>query len=724
MPESPCAQSAHTRMDAQTLLSKYFGYDEFRHHQADIIAAIAGGEDALVLMPTGGGKSLCYQIPSLMREGVGIIISPLIALMQDQVDTIRELGIRGAFINSSQDYQTRCAIEQDLVQGRLDLLYIAPERLFKAETLKLLSQCQIALFAIDEAHCVSQWGHDFRPEYRQLSILAEYFPGVPRIALTATADQRTRMEIVEQLSLQEAQQFVHSFDRPNIRYTIAEGSQSKQKLLAFLEQYHPQDAGIVYCLSRKKVDDIAAWLAAQGRDALPYHAGLSNEVRARNQAYFLKHDGVIIVATIAFGMGIDKPDVRFVAHLNLPKSIEAYYQETGRAGRDGEPANAWMAYQLNDVITLSQMLQSSDGSEQYKRVTQQKLSAMLALCEMTDCRRQALLAYFGETTAEPCGNCDNCLDPPQTWDGSEAAQKALSCVYRTGQRFGVTYLIEVLCGNENDRIVANGHQQLSTFGIGKDLDKTLWRSVFRQLIAHGYLLVDLDGFGSIRLAEKCRAVLKGEQAILFRKIGASGKSERKRSKSRTIKSLRTIDQTLFEALRALRTSMATEQNVPPYVIFHDKTLLEMAKSRPDSTEAFARISGVGAKKLERYGADFLQCVADNALPDQLNNKLSNTINETLTLHLNGLSIEQIAVSRDIKESTIYTHFADCIESGLLCCEGVLEIDESEIETIKEAIEETGGLESNQLKPVYEALDGAYEYGIIRCINCEMTLSLA
>ena len=723
MPGTPDTHTNHDNMDAQALLSKYFGYDEFRHHQADIITAITNGEDALVLMPTGGGKSLCYQIPSLMREGVGIIISPLIALMQDQVDSLRELGIRGAFINSSQDYQTRCGIERDLVQGHLDLLYIAPERLFKPETLNLLSRCKIALFAIDEAHCVSQWGHDFRPEYRQLSILAETFPGVPRIALTATADQRTRMEIVEQLSLQNAQQFVHSFDRPNIRYTIAEGSQSKQKLLAFLEQYHPQDAGIVYCLSRKKVDDIAAWLTEQGRDALPYHAGLSNDVRARNQAHFLKQDSVIIVATIAFGMGIDKPDVRFVAHLNLPKSIEAYYQETGRAGRDGEPANAWMAYQLNDVITLSQMLQSSDGSEQYKRVTQQKLSAMLALCEMTDCRRQALLAYFGETAAEPCGNCDNCLDPPQTWDGSEAAQKALSCVYRTGQRFGVTYLIDVLCGSENDRISANGHQQLSTFGIGRDLAKPIWRSVFRQLIARSYLLVDLDGFGSIRLAEKCRAVLKGEQAIQFRKNSASGKAERKRSKSSAASSLSAIDQPLFEALKTLRTSMATEQNVPPYVIFHDKTLLEMARSRPSNVAEFAHISGVGAKKLERYGSDFLQCIADQALPDQLNNKLSSTINETLALHLNGLSIEQIAANREMQESTIYTHFADCIESGILSCEGVLEIEENEIELIREAIEETGALESNQLKPVYEALGGAYEYGIIRCVISDMLLSL-
>jgi len=710
-----------TDHSARALLSRYFGYDDFRLHQADIIDAIVRGEDALVLMPTGGGKSLCYQIPALMRDGVGIIISPLIALMQDQVDSLRELGIRGAFINSSQDFKTRRGIEQDLIQGRLDLLYIAPERLFKPETLNLLSQCHIALFAIDEAHCVSQWGHDFRPEYRQLNILAGQFPGVPRIALTATADQRTREEIIEQLSLQNAQKFVHSFDRPNIRYTLAEGGQSKQKLLTFLNQNHSGDAGIVYCLSRKKVDEIAQWLVDQGRDALPYHAGLSNDIRARNQARFLKEDSVIIVATIAFGMGIDKPDVRFVAHLNLPKSIEAYYQETGRAGRDGEPANAWMAYQLNDVITLSQMLQSGDGSEQYKRVTQQKLSAMLALCEMTDCRRQALLAYFGEQDAKPCGNCDNCLSPPQTWDGTEAAQKALSCVYRTGQRFGVTYLIEVLCGSDNERVINNGHQTLSTFGIGKDLAKNIWRSLFRQLIARGYLVVDLDGYGSIRLAEKCRAVLKGEQAILFRKSAVSTTAERKARRKTAASSLRTMDQELFEALRALRMKMAKDQDVPPYFIFSDKTLIEMARSRPQNTDQFGNISGVGAKKLEHYGEAFLETIAGHPLPDQLHNSLSDTINETLALHLNGLNIDEIASEREMQPSTVYTHLADCIDAGLLSCDAVLDIEQSEIDQIREAVEQCQALESNQLKPVYDALNSAYEYGVIRCVFSEMAL---
>ncbi len=601
---------------AQVLLSNYFGYDQFRHCQAEIIDTVVSGSDALVLMPTGGGKSLCYQIPALIRDGVGVVISPLIALMQDQVDSLQALGIRGAFINSSQDFQTRLAVERDLLEGRIDLLYIAPERLFKAETLNLLNQATVALFAIDEAHCVSQWGHDFRPEYQQLKILADRFPGVPRIALTATADQRTRQEIVEQLSLHQAKHFIHSFDRPNISYTIADGGQNKQKLWKFLELHHANDAGIVYCLSRKKVDDIAAWLSDQGRLALPYHAGLSNDVRADNQSRFLKEEGLIIVATIAFGMGIDKPDVRFVAHLNLPKSIEAYYQETGRAGRDGEPANAWLTYQLNDVITLSQMLQASEGSEQYKRVTLQKLDAMLALCEMTGCRRQALLGYFNETLAEPCGNCDNCLNPPVTWNGTEAAQKALSCVYRTGQRFGVSYLIDVLSGSENQRIQSNNHHQISTFGIGTELNKTNWRSVFRQLISRGYLQVDVEGYGGIRLSEKCRDVLRGGKAIRFRQSATKEKSSASKKRSKVaLLELRISDQPLFDALKALRTDLAREQNVPPYVVFHDRTLIAMARNRPADTGELEKIFGVGKMKLERYGDDFLFVIAANPVMD-------------------------------------------------------------------------------------------------------------
>ncbi len=719
MLDSP--EPKHTQPSALHLLSKYFGYDQFRLKQADIIDAVVNGKDAMVLMPTGAGKSLCYQIPSLMREGVGVIISPLIALMQDQVDTIRALGMRGAYINSSQDYETRRAVEQDLLQGGLDLLYVAPERLLNGNTLALLSQCKIALFAIDEAHCVSQWGHDFRPEYQQLKQLASRFPGVPRLALTATADLRTRHEIIEQLSLQNAEPFVHSFDRPNIQYTIAEGGQSKEKLWAFLEKNHPQDAGIVYCLSRKKVDSIAQWLSDKGRDALPYHAGLANTTRAENQSRFLKEEGLIIVATIAFGMGIDKPDVRFVAHLNLPKSIEAYYQETGRAGRDGEPANAWMAYQLNDVITLSKMLQESDGSDHYKRITLQKLDAMLALCEMTGCRRQAILSYFDETMSKACGNCDNCDTPPKTWDGTEAAQKALSCVFRTGQRFGVAYLIDVLSGSENERIVNNAHHKVSTFGIGNDLHKTQWRSIFRQLIARGYLQVDHEHYGTLRLTEKCRTVLKGQRTIAFREAPVSKARQTKARKKSEALALRDVDQALFESLRALRLDLAKAQNVPPYVVFHDRTLAAMATRRPLDENSLAQISGIGAKKLERYGDEFLNLIVANPLPELLNNKLSNTINQTLSLYLEGITLKEIAEQRELGESTIYSHFADSIEAGLLGVEDVLELEENEITTIQDAIDAAHFLEDGQIKPVYEALSSAYEYGVIRCIAAQMTL---
>ena len=707
---------------AQLLLQKYFGYDQFRHQQAEIINSVVQGGDALVLMPTGGGKSLCYQIPALMRDGVGVIVSPLIALMQDQVDTIRTLGMRGAYINSSQDLNTRRGVEQDLLQGKLDLLYIAPERLLSSATMQMLSQCNVALFAIDEAHCVSQWGHDFRPEYQQLKILSTRFPNVPRIALTATADQRTRHEIVEQLSLQNAQQYIHSFDRPNITYTISDSGKSKDRLWAFLQRNHPEDAGIVYCLSRKKVDEIALWLADKGRDALPYHAGLANDVRSRNQSRFLKEEGVIIVATIAFGMGIDKPDVRFVAHLNLPKSIEAYYQETGRAGRDGEPANAWMAYQLNDVITLRQMLQSSEGSEQYKRVTIQKLDAMLALCEMTDCRRQALLAYFDESLAEPCGNCDNCLSPPTTWDGTQAAQKALSCVYRTGQRFGVTYLVDVLAGTDNERIKNYGHDKVSTYGIGNDISKTTWRSIYRQLIARGYLQVDHEGFGSLTLADKCRPVLKGEQNILFRESVKKVTSKSKTRKKSASLGLRIVNQPLFDELKALRLDVSQQQNVPPYVVFHDRTLISMAEKRPNSKAQLSEISGVGAKKLDLYADDFLNIIALNPLPELLQNKLSDTINQTLSLYLDGHDCREIAKRRELGESAIYIHFADSIEAGLLSCDDVLDIEDNEVGIIQDVIDEMSMLDNEELKPVFEALGGAYEYGVIRCVAAEMSLN--
>ena len=595
---------------ARHILRSVFGYQHFRQHQEDVIAALLEGRDVLNLMPTGGGKSLCYQIPSLVRSGCGVVVSPLIALMQDQVDGLQQLGINAAFLNSTLDYLQVEATEQALLDGVLDLLYVAPERLLTPKMLTLLEDAEIALFAIDEAHCVSQWGHDFRKEYQQLSVLHERFPNVPRVALTATADERTRLEIIQQLHLDQAEVFIHSFDRPNIRYTVSDSSNGRQQLLKFIETHHPEDAGIVYCLSRNKVETVAQWLCEQGRVALRYHAGLPPQVRQRAQDRFLREDGLIMVATIAFGMGIDKPDVRFVAHLNLPKSVEAYYQETGRAGRDGLPANAWMSYGLQDVITLRQMTEGSDAAEQYKRLTHQKLEAMLALCEITTCRRQSLLAYFGETLSQPCGNCDNCLEPPETWDGTVAAQKALSCVYRCGQRFGVGYVIDILMGKSNDRIIGNGHDQLSTFGIGEELNATEWRGVFRQLIVRGYLKTDHEGYGVLHLTEKCRPLMRSEETLWLRKMRkkAGGAKKSKVSAAREAwnrSSLQGDEEELFFVLRDLRRELAEEQSLPAYMIFHDRTLVEMAKLRPTDLDAFAQINGVGESKLQRYGELFL-----------------------------------------------------------------------------------------------------------------------
>ncbi|HPE59057.1 MAG TPA: DNA helicase RecQ [Thiolinea sp.] len=590
-------------MQAQEILRSVYGYDDFRLNQRAIIASLLDGKDVLALMPTGGGKSLCYQIPALVRPGVGIVVSPLIALMQDQVEALKQLGLRAAFLNSTLDYAGAQAIEQALLAGELDLLYVAPERLLTERMLGLMDRSHLALFAIDEAHCVSQWGHDFRPEYQKLSVLAGRYPTVPRIALTATADQRTRQEIISQLGLEQADLYVNSFDRPNITYTIHEGQNARQQLWRFIDTCHYRDAGIVYCLSRKKVESVAQWLSERGCIALPYHAGLSAQVRQAHQERFLREDGVIIVATIAFGMGIDKPDVRFVAHLNLPKSIEAYYQETGRAGRDGEPANAWMAYGLQDVITLRQMMADSKASEQQKRVEHHKLEAMLGLCEMTTCRRVALLDYFDEPGTEACGNCDNCLNPPQSWDGTVAAQKALSCVYRTGQRFGVNYLVDVLQGRADDRIRQFGHDSLSTFGIGQDHGQSEWRTIFRQLIALGYLSVDLEGHGALRLTEKSRPLLRGEISLQLRHDRTVEKKQKVRGVKATV---RPEDQSLWEALRRLRLRLAQEQGVPSYVIFHDSTLIQMIVQRPRTLEGLGMISGIGEQKRERYGQAFLE----------------------------------------------------------------------------------------------------------------------
>jgi len=698
---------------AQEILQSTFGYDEFRHDQQDIIHEIIAGNDALVLMPTGGGKSLCYQIPALVRDGTAIVISPLIALMQDQVDALQQLGIKAAFLNSSLSPNEAYAVEQQLLNGKLSLLYVAPERLLNQQFLNLLDQCELSLFAIDEAHCVSQWGHDFRPDYQQLKLLHQRYPTIPRIALTATADQRTRDEIISQLQLANARVFLNSFDRPNIHYAISEGNNPKQRLWTFLQNNHPHDAGIVYCLSRKKVEATAEWLADQGRLALPYHAGLPPEVRQQNQQRFLREEGVIIVATIAFGMGIDKPDVRFVAHLNLPKSIEAYYQETGRAGRDGEPANAWMAYGLQDVITLRQFTQNSNADEAYKQVEHQKLEAMLGLCDVISCRRQALLTYFDEANSQACGNCDNCQNPPEQWDGTEAAQKALSCIYRTGERFGVNYIVDILLGKSDERIVRNGHDQLSTFGIGTELAATQWRSLFRQLIAQSYLGIDAERHGALRLTEQCRSILKGEQTLALR---VQAKPE-KAVKEKTSKGkIRPQDQDLWEALRALRLKLAEEHGVPPYVIFHDKTLQAMLSSRPITLEDMGKISGVGEQKLARYGQTFIDEIIQHPLSELLNNRLSATVNETLICYQQGLTIEQIALQREVKTSTIYTHLADAIEVGLLDVREVLALEDGEYNEILFVIESQEEQEKGRLKPIFDELDGQYDYGVLRCVQ--------
>lgn len=710
----------HHLSDAQQILQQIYGYDAFRPQQAKIIDSLVAGQDALVLMPTGGGKSLCYQIPALVRNGAGIVVSPLIALMQDQVDALRQLGIKADFINSTLDSRSIYQIEQQLLDGTLDLLYVAPERLLMPQMLGLLERAEIALFAIDEAHCVSQWGHDFRKEYMQLSILHERFPEVPRIALTATADERTRKEIIQNLNLHEAGIFISSFDRPNIRYLINEGQNARQQLWRFLEDNHPDEAGIVYCLSRKKVEATAQWLSERGRAALPYHAGLSAPQRQRHQQRFLREDGIIIVATIAFGMGIDKPDVRFVAHLNLPKSVEAYYQETGRAGRDGLPANAWMAYGLQDVITLRQMMAESNADEQHKRIEHHKLDALVGLCELTACRRMALLKYFGETLEKPCGNCDNCLRPPQTWDATEAAQKALSCVYRTGQRFGVNYVIDVLTGKDDERIKRFRHDQLSTYGIGQELTGVEWRSVFRQLIAAGLLDVDIESYGSLRLNESARPILRGEQTIQLRR--QSKPSEQPKQKEQKKRPLRLAEQPLWEALRELRSRLAQELGVPPYIVFPDNTLHEMVQKHPVTLDDMANISGVGQQKLKQYGEQFLAVIAKHPQDNDQLSSLSDTVNDTFYLYQKGNDVATVAKLRGLKETTIYSHLAAAIEAGALTVDDVLSLSAEEKEEIENAFEfyvpdESTG--KGMFSTVFEALERRWDYGILRCVKAGM-----
>lgn len=595
-------------MQAEEILRTVFGYNTFRGNQQAIIDHLIDGKDALVLMPTGGGKSLCYQIPSIARKGVGIVVSPLIALMQDQVDALLQLGVKAAVLNSSLDAKTTYKVEQALIAGELDLLYVAPERLLTSPFLALLEQTDIALFAIDEAHCVSQWGHDFRPEYVQLSIIRERFPHIPTIAVTATADAQTQHEIIERLSLGNALEFTASFDRPNIAYRIIQKQQPRDQLHHLLDAEHKGDAGIVYCLSRKRVEEIAEWLCKKGWNALPYHAGLGTAVRRKNQLKFIREEGVIMVATVAFGMGIDKPNVRFVAHLDLPKSMEGYYQETGRAGRDGLPATAWLSYGLGDVVTLRRMLDTSDADEQHKRLERRKLDALLGFCETTICRRQILLNYFGEAYTGPCNNCDNCLQPASTIDGKIPAQMALSCVYRTGQLFGVKHLIDVLLGKVTQQVERFTHDKISTFGIGKTYSQSQWQSIYRQLVAANLLSVDMTGFGSLKLTKFSLPILRGEETIALR---IDPDKPRKKSKTNT-KSEKKLgpmpDDDLWQALKDKRMALAKEQGVPPYVIFHDSSLIEMHANKPVTLEEFAMITGVGASKLERYGKLFIDII--------------------------------------------------------------------------------------------------------------------
>lgn len=719
------------------ILNETFGYPSFRPPQEDIISTVLAGRDALVLMPTGGGKSLCYQIPALLRDGVGIVISPLIALMQDQVNALRQLGLRASYLNSTLSLVEMRAVEQDLRNGDLDLLYIAPERLTQDYLLSLLDNAKIALFAIDEAHCVSQWGHDFRVDYLQLSLLHQRFPAVPRIALTATADERTRQEIISRLDLGEAEHYVSGFDRPNIQYRVTEKNNARQQLLRFLSREHARDAGIVYCLSRKKVDQTAAWLCDQGFTALPYHAGLDASVRQANQERFLRDEGIVIVATIAFGMGIDKPDVRFVAHMDLPKNLEAYYQETGRAGRDGLPATAWMTYGIQDVMKLRQMLESSTGAEEHKKAERHKLEAMLGFCEISSCRRQALLHYFGEEDHKPCGNCDTCLDPVQTWDATEAAQKAMSCVYRSGQRFGVGHLLDVLAGKETDKVLQFGHQQLSTFSIGKDLNEAQWRSVFRQLVARGYLSVDVNGYGSLLLTEKSRPVLRGEETLFLRRereklATAPGKTQRSKAAPQGEE-----DKALWEAMRELRNRLASEQGVPPYVIFHDATLMELVHYRPINRQEFGKISGVGQAKLDRYSDEFIALIKEHdtggSLPasaaasqtsGQEDEAKRASELQTLDLLSEGLDPEQIATKRELKITTVYSHLSKLIEQGSLEVSDVIELSEPVVNQIMDVLADNA-LDDDRLplKPVYEHFAGVYSYDVLGCVRAALRRNL-
>lgn len=722
------------------ILSSVFGFSDFIGLQEPIIDTVMRGGDCLVLMPTGGGKSLCYQIPAMLRDGVGICVSPLIALMQDQVQGLAQMGVRAACLNSALDPNTALDIEHMVENGQLDLLYVAPERLCRPGFLDFLARCNPALFAIDEAHCVSQWGHDFRPEYTQLSILRERFPHVPRIALTATADKPTQTDIVRNLHLEDAQVFATGFDRPNITYTVTPKKNAHSMLKRFIRDNHPNDAGIVYRLSRKKVEKTAEFLCKEGYNALAYHAGMSTRDRARNQDRFMREEGVIMVATIAFGMGVDKPNVRFVCHLDPPKSLEAYHQETGRAGRDGLPASAWMCFGMQDIAVMRSMIDSGEADETRKRVEHAKLASLFAFLETAGCRRQALLAYFGDHI-EPCGNCDNCISPVETWDGTVAAQKALSNIYRTEQRFGTNYLTQVLTGKGSDRIRQFGHDKVSTFGIGQELTQEQWKSVYRQLLASGLCSVDLDRFNALTLNERSWPVLKGEQKVRFRTdpvLPKKSKKKKRRAPALAEDVLTSWEaEALFESLRDLRLRVSEEQGVPPYAIFPDKTLLELVRYRPADLNQLGCMPGVGLKKLKHYGNTFLTCLADHeaehgrpatvpAIPEEWLERLerrktkrqtlSATEEQTLDLFLKHGDVDRVCAIRDLKPSSIWKHLTRAATLGKIDRNAVVDLPDGEIDLITSTIKafEAKGIVSTT--PVFETLNKRYSYDLLRFLK--------
>lgn len=717
----------------KTILQEYFGYNQFRQHQIEIIDCLLSGQDVFVLMPTGGGKSICYQIPSMLRQGVGIVISPLIALMQDQVDALRQCGIRADFINSTLTYERVLEIGERMIRGKIDLLYVAPERLLTTSFQRLLHQARIALFAIDEAHCISQWGHDFRPEYLQLSLILDQFASTPKIALTATADVITRKEIVDKLKLTAAQQFISSFNRPNIHYRVGLKDSAKQQLKEFLQTEHPGQSGIVYCQSRKKVEETAQWLCDNGFNALPYHAGLDSQTRLKHQRNFLREENLIIAATVAFGMGIDKPDVRFVVHLDMPKSMETYYQETGRAGRDGLPSDALMLYNFNDVAFLRNLQDKTEGDEKFKRIQQRRIEAMLAYCETTRCRRQVLLNYFSEELPESCGNCDTCQGKVETYDGSLIAKKAVSCIYRTGQRFGADYLSDVLTGKKTKRILNFRHDKLSTFGIGTELTKKEWKSVFRQLLVYGFIHVDMENKGGFKLTPQSGSIFKGTQKVMLRKDPVPIKKVSQPNIQECNANLNDTQKyhfsdVLWENLRSLRRKIAEENQVPPYIIFHDTTLRELVLFRPAALAEMKNIYGIGAKKLEHYGERFLEQIqqymrehpdekpCENSKPFYKNKTCSPTVFETIEYIKAQKTPEEIAQIRKLTIKTIYSHLAQAVECGELEVEQVVPLGIDEIEIIRQAFLELSDGNRLYLKPVFEKFYGKYDYTFLECIR--------